>query len=143
GWSDSLFKGWDTIIDAHLSRPTIQHAFGAYIAGLIDDKKFKTLLLRNGANIGDWKWLIPLFSNRLSPEQITEAWKRGIIGEGQFDNYMKLLQYGIRGDLNIYKNITAIIPSPGEMVRMISSGLFDPQLVRDLQLDAELDKYPD
>lgn len=140
GWHDDLFPAWQRVIDSTVQRPGIREAFSAYIAGFTNDKTLALMLQRNGANVGDWKWMIPLLSERLSIDQLVEVWRRGLITEQEFDTYAKLLQYGIPGDIKKLKQLSMMIPGPQDMIRFVIRDVFNPDLVKELGLDQELNE---
>jgi hypothetical protein len=141
-WVNDLFASWDRVIDSQTARPGMKEAITAYIAGLLPEKQFKIMMQRGGAWADDWKWFIPLMCQRLTIDQVQEAWHRGLMSEAEFDAYAKMLQFGIPGDIQKLKDMSMIIPGPQDMIRLVVRDTFNPRLVTALQLDKELDENP-
>ena len=136
----SLSEGWDRVIQSTANRPGLREAISGYIAGFLNDDRFKLLMERNGAFPDDWKWLIPLMCERLTIDQVSEVYHRGLMSEKEFDSYAKLLQFGIPGDIEKLKQISMLIPGPQDIIRLVIRDTFNPKLVTELQLDQELDE---
>jgi hypothetical protein len=143
GGYEKRIDAWDAVIHSMQVRPAIADAFKGWIAGVLDDEKFKTMMMRNGANHDDWRWLKPFMSQRLTVDDAVAAWRRGMFSDDAIDKYLKQLQVGMKEDRIDILQLSAIIPGPQDIIRYAVREAFNPKQIAALGLDLELDQNPD
>jgi hypothetical protein len=108
----------------------------AYFRGVIDEGTLHTTLERMGYGEDDRRVLIESARLLISPLQLIDGWRRGIIA----DVDAELRKYGFRDtEIESLKAITEFVPSPTELARMGLKDVFEPEIIRTFQLDAEFD----
>lgn len=150
GYGDESLKdyapyklAWKQVIDSVVVRPGLMEGITAYNAGLITNTELSKMAQQSGAMIEDWSWLIPLMGRRLDIVDLMELYKRGTLTEQQFDQYLKFLQFTIPDDRKRLKELTNVIPGYGDVIRFAIREAFNPNMVRELGLDKELDQNPE
>ena len=85
--------------------------------------------------------MFELQQQRLDPESVITAWRRGHFKEGdQVDYFDDLRQQGITDDrIDVLKTVTKFYPSPTDIVRFLLRDVFIPEYVHDYGMDQE---YP-
>ena len=134
---------WQIVEDSQLARPGIREAFLGLISGFISQDEFERMMRRNGALAADWQWLYPFYSNRLSPAELIPLYNRGYITDKEFDGYLQQLQYGVPSDRQRIKAMVKEIPGYQDIVRFAIRESFNPDMVKALGLNLELDQNPD
>jgi hypothetical protein len=140
---DQYQLAWKKIHESMFRKPGISEAFAGLISGVLTQDEFEKLLMRNGALKEDWQWLLPFMSNRLTVNELIPLYNRGLLTDPQLDTYLKVLQYGIQSDRDAIRSMAKEIPGYQDIVRFAIREAFNPDMVRELQLDLELDENPD
>jgi hypothetical protein len=136
-------EAWGACFDSLVTKPGINEAFSGLIAGAITEEQFKLLLRRNGCLPGDWKWLLPFYSNRITADQAIQLWRRGTMNKEELVTTLKFLKYGVPEDIDDLLELSSEIPGPQDIIRFAVREAFNPQQVQLLQLDKELDQNPE
>lgn len=136
-------KMWEAITSSSWIRPGVKEAFAGRIAGFMTKDEFEMMMRRGGAWAKDWEWMWPLLCERLTVDQVVDAWRRRLLDDGQFKTYMKQLQFGIDSDIELTKKLATFVPHPTELIRMVIRDAFNPELIQAFGLDQELEQNPD
>jgi ElaB/YqjD/DUF883 family membrane-anchored ribosome-binding protein len=62
-----------------------------------------------------------------APGQLMEAHVRGIIGDGEFENTLRLLGYDDAG-IRVLRQLEFVLPSPSDLIRMAVREVFTPEV---------------
>lgn len=134
---------WNMIRDAMKIRPGISEAFQGLISGALTRDQFDLMMLRNGANSKDWDWILPFVCQRITPDQAIMIWRRGLMNKDELVRTLKFLQYGVEDDIEDFMSLAFDIPGPQDIIRYAVREAFNPEQVKLLGLDLELDQNPD
>lgn len=134
---------WHTCIDSMINRPGVKEAFMGLISGLLKPDEFKKMMRRNGCIDEDWLWLVPFYSQRLNVDEVVDLYRRGSLNDPAMDQYLKILQFGVPGDIAKVKELSNVIPGYQDIIRFAIREAFNPGQIAALGLAKELDQNPD
>ena len=132
------FKMWETVLQSLYSRPGVNEWLKGWMQGYLTEEEFNRGMRQQGALGADWAWTAKIMSNRLTPLDYIGSLNRGFISEEEIRKVFSEVGYLHSIDKELMLKNRYMIPSPSDLVRLSVREAFNPQQVKELNLDAEL-----
>jgi hypothetical protein len=116
---------WEAVFQSSYSVPSIETAVHGWQRGMIGNGAFDALMARNRADRKFWTMAAPVFLEWLGPQQISQAYNRGILTTDQFEQGIRKQGLLHSGQDIVIDKLRYSLPQSVELTQFAARGVWD------------------